>query len=1056
MSNYPHQTPLRQTYPDRPTWTAPIGTPKPTTSPRKTPKSVKSIGRLKFSNYAIGEPRRVESRGLGQPSRLLDFGSRDGGFGLRDYSQSRDYTQIGSRDYSQTRDFTQTRFQPRQTLTVREEPEREESNQVQAAPRDLSRDQPLQTRESAVMSRDYSIPSLQHALNPGQDSLFAGVAREMSSEPRVESREQIQSRDRQPSIRRNLRSVVVEPVPAVVVTETEDEDTAPPVRSLRDVSREPEQEQTRDHARDTTRERSTSAKRPSRLASGLESWQAEVSMTQAEGVSFTEPRESLRAREARANESRDIPESRETESRDTIRPESRESEFHPQTVSVPLNDEEPGEEASRARRGTPLPSRDPSRGSRSEQSRDISISRGSPGGAPDSALEESFEIERDDEEVEPESREVESREKSFSNINYFTKSREKNKSFEAEEEPEEPESSEEEEVVEEVDEVESRDVDEVESRDVEEIDEARDSEPRDTQSIASHDSHHESVHSTDSTDSSRFRSRYLQDKLSRGQDESREQNESRSRNLLSEHRMADTSLDRIKQSAIKKHSKREGDKSRDDGESRNESRARDLMSEHRMADTTWDRIKQSAIKKHSKQDGDKSRDQTEVEKSRDFETHKSRDLLSEHRMADTSLDRIKASAIKKHSRREGDKSRDGIQSRDTIQPSRDAEKAQQQARDQEEHERKTAEARDRVEREIREKNARDQEKLARIEAARAERLAKRRRTEEGHVSVSHDQSGHVNRSMDPPHVTSKLRHVTLEHPQQHQSTQEEEDDDMSIISELTEVDVQLVGARDVSRDKSRVSNSKPSRDFTSRYGIPEFDETEATARSGLTRDQSTQSGSRDLFESREQPESRAQVEARDRNTSGETTISQHSTNQPNHSIPASPDSTSRATDLGSPRDHGAESRDLGGINTHVTDNLSRDKNTTTHNRQNSILSPFDRRSAAATNGKRRFSESREPAHFETRDVATVHEWRSLDFLITSSLQQQVWANRFRQPGNAVLRIPPSIRTCFPLISESRLRDMIVSVVYCRQSRLKDRQIAGHRERRKVPWWKRWF
>lgn len=290
---------------------------------------------------------------------------------------------------------------------------------------------------------------------------------------------------------------------------------------------------------------------------------------------------------------------------------------------------------------------------------------------------------------------------------------------------------------------------------------------------------------------------------------------------------------------------------------------------------------------------------------------------------------------------------------------------------------------------------------------------------------------------------------------------------MSIISDLSEVDVRGAGGLNGSRERSReqlktVSRDQPqngshdqhTRDFTSRYGIPEFDETEAGAQSGV---------SRDAAKSREFVQEPRDT-TRPRDTSGETTISQHTTT----SVPASPDSTSRATDLGSPRDHG-ESRDLGGINTHVVDNnhnhnhSSRDKQTSsTHNRQNSILSPFDRAtkasasSVSATNGKRRFSESRDPVHFESRDIVTVNEWRSLDFLITSSLQQQVWSSRFRTPGNAVLRIPPSIRTCFPLVSEARLRDMIVAVVYCRQRRLKDRRIAGHRDRRKVPWWKRWL
>ncbi|RDW24360.1 hypothetical protein B0I72DRAFT_133885 [Yarrowia lipolytica] len=1080
MSNYPHQTPLRQTYPDRPTWTAPIGTPKPTTSPRKTPKSVKSIGRLKFSNYAIGEPRRVESRGLGQPSRMLDFGN------TRDYAQT--FGTTPRQTLGASRDFSQARFGSREPtltrMTVEEEvePEPEPERQARDQTRDQTRDQkPQNDTRSTFMSRDYSIPSLSHNLNPGQDSLFAGVARQIESRDGVESRDQIESPQTQPReqtssrrpMRRNLRSVVVEPVssvPSVIVTqdnvtEAEEEDTAPPVKSLREtVTRETVPT---DLSRDpSSRSRDPSTRRTSRLVSGLESWQAEVSLTQAEGVSFNQmetrdtgkSRDNIRSRDA--NRSRDPSQSRDTTSRT-------------HTVSVPLNDEEPSDESARARRGTPLPSRDRSRVSLAgvgDRSHDISISRdrGSPGGAPDSALEESFEVDVEGEqeqeqeqeqereqEREQEPREQSSHEKSFSNINYFTSNREKNKSFEAEEEEDAIESE------------------SGESGEVEVEMEARDA--PDTQSQVSHDESirsHETARSGDSTDSSRFKSRYLQDKLSsrdhrtsdrsqlqgatdKSHYESREELNGQARDLLSEHRMADTSLDRIKASAIKKHTKqargdgesREIDESHDQGMSTVEPAvvsSRDLLGEHRMADTSLDRIKASAIKKHTKQIRESREAEGSQNDRRDSQSREPR-LPADLTMPNTSMAQIIEAAKQTHSK-----------------SSRDAEKAAQKARDLEEHERKTAEARDRVEREIREKNARDQEKLARIEAARAERLAKRRRTDdEGHVSVSHNR-GHMSHeaeksTMEPPHVTSKLRHVNLAHPKSSvPGFTQDDDDDMSIISELSEVNVHTVGingTREQSREQQpkSVSHGQQSRDFTSRYGIPEFDESEASA----------QSKSRDSNRPREASQSRdsdfpqhPRDTTRPRDTSGETTISQHTAT----SVPASPDSTSRATDLGSPRDHG-ESRDLGSINTHVIGNSAPQK---THNRQNSILSPFERATKAsassvvATNGKRRFSESRDPAHFESRDIATVNEWRSLDFLITSSLQQQVWSNRFRSPGNAVLRIPPSIRTCFPLVSEARLRDMIVAVVYCRQGRLKERQIAGHRDRRGVSWWKRWF
>ncbi|KAG5368045.1 hypothetical protein CJU90_0230 [Yarrowia sp. C11] len=992
---------------------------------------------------------------------MLDFGS------TRD-NNTHSFGTTPQRTFGASREFSQARFGSREPTLTRMAVQEEEVEPEPEPEREQQQDAMLPTRvqstkndtRTTFMSRDYSIPSLSHNLNPGQDSLFAGVAKQIESREGADSRGQTQPLQSQVQsstrpMRRNLRSVVVEPVskvPSVVVTQDqvteEEEDTAPPTTSLRETV-----------PREATL--SSATRRPSRLASGLESWQAEVSLTQAEGVSFNQM------------ESRDTGKSRETtHSRE---PSQSHETARTHTVSVPLNDEEPSDESAKARRGTPLPSRDRSRTSFAgvgDRSHDISISRerGSPGGAPDSALEESFEVDVDEEEEEEEEEQEDqedqeqehdagardksrdqTREKSFSNINYFTSNREKNKSFEAEAEEEveeeESESGESGNVVEE-----SRDVEmETESHGV-----------ADTQSLVSHDESirsHETARSADSTDSSRFKSRYLQDKLSsRDQsqssgatEKSREELARQPRDLLSEHRMADTSLDRIKASAIKKHTKsaREGAESREQDQSAASvapsapaGPSRDLLSEHRMADTTLDRIKANAIKKHTKpaREEDKSRD-----KSRESQPREPR-LPADLQMPNTSMAQIIEAAKQTHSK-----------------SARDAEKAAQKARDQEEHERKTAEARDRVEREIREKNARDQEKLARIEAARAERLAKRRRTEDGHVSVSHDR-GHVTQeseksTMEPPHVTSKLRHVTLEPPKSslpdftRANNDDDDDDDMSIISELSEVDVRVAGMNG-SREQSREQPREQSRDFTSRYGIPEFDETEATTQSQSQSIRSPEASlPRQTTQSRETARSREEPKPRD--ISGETTISQHTT----ASVPASPESVSRATDLGSPRDHG-ESRDLGGINTHVIDNPAREK---THNRQNSILSPFERAvkasssAVAATNGKRRFSESRDPAHFESRDISTVNEWRSLDFLITSSLQQQVWANRHRTPGNALLRIPPSIRTCFPLVSEARLRDMIVAVVYCRQRRLKQRQIAGHRDRRKkVPFWKRWF
>lgn len=1041
---------------------------------------------------------------------MLDFGN------TRDYTQS--FGNTPQQSFGASREFTQTRFGSREPtltrMTVQEEEEEPELEEPELEPRSqqqrqTTRDQPRGTTRTTFMSRDYSIPSLQHDLNPGQDSLFAGVAREIESRDQLDSRDQAQpqSRDLNSSarpMRRNLRSVVVEPaaptVPSVVVTqdrvtEVEDEeDTAPPITSLRETGTSRDPPSTSRDPSSTSRGQTSSTRRPSRLASGLESWQAEVSQTQAEGVSFGQTEFGGLSRDA--DRSRGASRSHE--------PEPTTSSSGPVTVSVPLNDEEPGDETSRARRGTPLPSRDRSRGSRAgsigagdRSSHDISISRDrvSPGGAPDSALEQSFEAGLEEEEsrekLREKSREKSSHEKSFSNINYFTSNREKNKSFEAEEE--EPEIESESGDSGEVEmEVESRDVDmeeeeETGSRDedMEEETGSRDVNDRELSHDVNDNSFQsqETARSGDSTDSSRFRSRYLQDKLSRGAGESRESSEptGRARDLLSEHRMADTSLDRIKASAIKKHSKpaRDRDESRDvvfdvSTSVPDAGPSRDLLSEHRMADTSLDRIKASAIKKHTKQareprEGDKSRedrsredrsreDKSREDKSREGGQSREPRLPADLTMPNTSMAQIIEAAKRTHTK-----------------SARDAEAAAQKARDQEEHERKTAEARERVEREIQEKNARDQEKLARMEAARAERLAKRRKTDEGHVSVSHDRS-HVTQDttaeksmMEPPHVTSKLRQVSLEPPKS-AAVPEDDDDDMSIISELSEVDVRGAGGLNGSRERSREQpknvsrdqskNDQHTRDFTSRYGIPEFDETESSAQNGVSREAAK---SREFVQPREEP--------RPRDTSGETTISQHTTT----SAPASPDSTSRATDLGSPRDHGeprdlGESRDLGasrdpgGINTHVMDNnnSSRDKPSSAHNRQNSILSPFDRAtkasasSVSATNGKRRFSESRDPAHFESRDIATVNEWRSLDFLITSSLQQQVWSSRFRTPGNAVLRIPPSIRTCFPLVSEARLRDMIVAVVYCRQRRLKDRRIAGHRDRRKVSWWRRWL
>lgn len=962
---------------------------------------------------------------------MLDFGSRD-------------YAQSGSRDYSQhtqTRDSTLTRFGSFQPVQEEQAVETEQTrDQALAQSRDQTR--------ATFMSRDYSIPTLD-ALNPGKDSLFAGAAREIESREDVQSRE-VESRDpvvsrdtasRDPVVSRrpNLRSVVVKPAKPAAPAVTLTEDTPPPVTSARE-----------------KREAVSGTSRPSRLASGLESWQAEVSLTQAEGVSWME-RE--KERESRVEEVHE----EEHESRDShsdAHDSSRDNQSYTEsragvTVSVPLNDE-PDE--SRARRGTPLPSRD--RSAR-DKSHDISISRdrGSPGGAPDSALEESFE-EHEEEESESRdqgtsrdtanvSRDADSHEKSFSNINYFTNSREKNKSLEEEEEDSESDiGSRDFEIAEDEPEL------EVESRDYvsRELNRSR-------ESVHSNQSSH-SAQSHDSADSSRFKSRYLRDLLpSRDVPESRDMPE--------DHRMADTSLDRIKQSAIKKHTKaRDQEKSREEGASHdqngtgNTSVSRDLLSSHRMEDTSWDNIKQSAIKRHTKsRDGvseSQIRENDSIAESRDTVP---RDLLNEHRMEDTSWDRIKASAIKKHTKpkeaRDQEKSRDmgnGDRSRDTqprdLPPpdltmpntsmaeiiaaakKRHSKSREEIAREQEVQEQQMRESRERVEREIREKDARDKEKLAQVEAARAERLAKRRRTEEGHVSV-----GQV--SEEPPHVTSRLRHVTLEPPKSVipayiQAAAEE--DDVSVISELSEVDIEMLNGE--SNEEEPRDIPEESRDFTSRYGIPEFDET-------VSREETVQEIDKSREPVRESRDRSTIERSREQENGSRVHDSRASfVTAPSPGTPTSPDS--KATDFGSPRDHGDLTRDIG--KTHVVE--SRDKS---HNRQNSILSPFEKRTVAIPPlavGKRRFSESRDPSHPEARDIATVNEWRSLDFLITSSLQQQVWANKHRAPGNAVLRIPPSIRTCFPLVSESRLRDMIVSIVYLRQNRLKERKIVDHRERRR--------
>lgn len=104
----------------------------------------------------------------------------------------------------------------------------------------------------------------------------------------------------------------------------------------------------------------------------------------------------------------------------------------------------------------------------------------------------------------------------------------------------------------------------------------------------------------------------------------------------------------------------------------------------------------------------------------------------------------------------------------------------------------------------------------------------------------------------------------------------------------------------------------------------------------------------------------------------------------------------------------------------------------------SILPPFESGSPVKSK-KRTFSSSnseytgfgdpQEPSG--TRDPRTINEWRSLDYLITSSLQKEIWDHRFKLK---TFKVPGNIRQCFPVMPIGRLKRMLLSIVYCRQKR----------------------